>query len=472
MLRFGFVIAMTCLVFSVYAQSGSYLSKPAQEQLKALYTYESVELQELEYDEAAYLKSYECFLAYLASEDRSVVDSFMIACKQLKGNDFLLVNAEIQKAILLLLRGDEMSGVYAFYRAHQRFKQLKPEHSPMEYSPMEYKKLQGLFNVIWAQIPESYQFWSALLGLQGNETEGFQLLRAYLKDVRNQDAIYVEGLTLYHFLLLKFSEPSDSDVQLILDEVPRSESPLFYFVGSQVLMKAYKGHKATDLLAGLSDRQLNAFPLLYYIKGRLCVNQLHEGTVHNFKQFETFYRGVSFKTDAQLRLTWYYHLNQQYSKRDSLIASVNTETKQLTALDRQAIREFETVKDAPAQLLKARLLFDYGDFEQALQILTDQQSGHLNLSYQIEYNYRLARVQHELKAYGEALKLYSETISLAKQDKRYFGPYAAVKAAKIAYFQMADIDSAISYLRQAEELNNGEYQSAIKRQIRELRSFF
>ena len=87
-----------------------------------------------------------------------------------------------------------------------------------------------------------------------------------------------------------------------------------------------------------------------------------------------------------------------------------------TTEDRNAMNEMELAKQKIVPnitLLKARLLYDGGNYERAFHELESLDPKQLKKEQEtVEYAYRMARVYHKMRKYTDALKYYEHYLYL------------------------------------------------------------
>ena len=176
---------------------------------------------------------------------------------------------------------------------------------------------------------------------------------------------------------------------------------------------------------------------------------------------------MQFKADAYRYMSWYYLLRGESALYLNYQDSIKTLSAYPTSEDKQAKYETELSLQPDPLLLKSRLLFDSGMFQDAALVL-ENNSSLIAGNSQLEYHYRLGRCYQYLKDTNKALFEYSIAIRLGSDNNRYFGPYAALYAAAIC-LDSNDLSQFNYFLNKASELNNGEYENSISMEIDRLK---
>ncbi|WP_430814079.1 tetratricopeptide repeat protein [Carboxylicivirga sp. RSCT41] len=458
-----------------FAQDHTFLSDQGHERLLQIYQSPEADFIELitgnskATAEEEYLRLYNLFIAFQVNERTLYANSFHKGLSHFETSfetnahvGLMHTTLLIQQSLLFWNQDKTSEGARSLYKAHRLFRKLNKDDYPYDYL-----KLQSVFNIFLSQIPAQFQFLASLFGLEGDMEEGFDQLNTYVINTSQQSAINYEAMVLHAYCLLKFGRPDIKRVQLLMEQSLNSQSPLLNFIVASLSVKNRMSDEGINYISEIDKKTITSFPLLYYMKGRLLLNQLKPGSITMLQQFDSIYQGHSFRTDALMRQAWYYHLEEEVEMRDSLMIRVNKQYKLPTSNDKQAKKEIASLPNTPACLLKVRLLFDGGNFDKAYQVLRSAPPESM-ASYNVaEYYYRLGRINTELGRYNEATACFDKTIELSHDNTRYFGPYAAIEAAKIM-LMLKDTIAARTYLEKARHLNNGEYQQDISRSISSL----
>jgi len=133
----------------------------------------------------------------------------------------------------------------------------------------------------------------------------------------------------------------------------------------------------------------------------------------------------------------------------------------LTGSDESAQREAESGLIPNVDLLKGRLLFDGGYYQQAHQQLNLLGENHFySDTEKVEYWYRLGRVQQERKQHQDALKLFQKAIEKGRELPVYYACRAALEAGHI-YELMGKKVKAKEYFNTCLDIKPEEHRSAL-----------
>ncbi len=470
-------LLLIVLTIQLHGQTNRVLSTDGQKQLWQIYqhpqsAYNTLTHQDEKHSiESEYLHLYSLFISFQANEKVADANTFHEQLNWFEDNfsmdnrfHLMYSTLLIQQSLLFWNNEAFTDGMRSFYKAHRYF-----EKADSSKFTEDYQKLNGLFEIFFSQIPQQYQFWASLFGLQGDSEKGFRLLKENLSNTSETPGSNHEAAVLYSYCLLKFGEIDTDEIRELIQSTEAQQSPVLVFTLTSLCIKNQMGDEGIHYITSVPEEFYAQFPLLYYTKGRLLLNLQDTNCMSELNRFLSAYEGQSFRTDALLRGAWWLHIHQRNDECDSLLFKIAQQNKLPTSNDKQAQKEAESLKDEPIALLKARLLFDGGYFQQALSSLSNLDTTTLGNYYLAEYHYRKGRIHQELNQAANALLNYNEVIALCRDDKRYIGPYAAIEAAGISLEQQ-QYEIAKTYLQQASELNDGQYKSDINAKIIQLKN--
>jgi hypothetical protein len=138
----------------------------------------------------------------------------------------------------------------------------------------------------------------------------------------------------------------------------------------------------------------------------------------------------------------------------------------LDGRDRQAVREVNyPIPDI--SLLRARLLYDGGNYEKALSQLSGKDTEDFKLLRdKIEYNYRLGRIYDLSLRDDLALKYYQLALDLGKNEHYYFASNAAVRMTAVNE-KKRDVQKAKYYYNTAINMEDHDYENSIENKAKE-----
>ena len=112
-------------------------------------------------------------------------------------------------------------------------------------------------------------------------------------------------------------------------------------------------------------------------------------------------------------------------------------------------------------LLKARLLEDGGYFAASLQLLQNKNSSDFHAGRdQVEYTYRMGRLQDDLGRAAAAIPYYEKTFSQGKQLREHFAARAAWHLGVI-FERRKELARAIRWYEQCLSLKDHDYKNSL-----------
>ena len=197
--------------------------------------------------------------------------------------------------------------------------------------------------------------------------------------------------------------------------------------------------------------------------GIVYLNELNDSCLTCFTEFKQKQNSKRDLLFANLKLSWYYYMQQAFDSVQILVEESKSK-KAITNNDLQAAYEFKNVDNWDSEIIKARVLFDGGFHEQALEVLLSKQVllKNKNSVQYIELMYRLARIYHEIEDFEKALSSYLKVIESKTESQFYYSAYSAYYVGRIHEFNN-DCDMAMKYYKKCINLDSPIYRESIHR---------
>ena len=421
-----------------------------------------------------YLENYADFIRLLTSDDKALFEKLLpneeTRLKRLRNTTknspwHLFGQAEIrlQWAFLHLRAGHETQAALGFQKAYK----LLEENAKKFPAFLPNKKTLGLLHICIGSVPEKYQWMTGLLGLTGSVSEGLK----ELDEVRNSTAFCHEEANLLFWLvkayLLKFQPEVVDNLASLYAAQP--DNLLLCFVYAAV---AIKHNRSEEVIQVLHHRPTGAeyppFYFLEYLKGEAYLQK------NNYDNAWFFYdKFLKCSSGENLRKDCYYKIflcnwlkDNALEKNLHYLDKVLTAGQARTEADKYAER-FATKRQFPDPLLmKARLAFDGGYYEQGLAFLQHcTENSFLQPRDKAEFDYRLGRIYDKSGSTEKALDSYKRAILLSEKNGYYFGANAALQAGYL-YLSKNDRLQARYYFEKALHFDSDEYRSSIRSKAR------
>ncbi|MEX1190041.1 MAG: hypothetical protein WED33_12345, partial [Bacteroidia bacterium] len=201
------------------------------------------------------------------------------------------------------------------------------------------------------------------------------------------------------------------------------------------------------------------FCYLDYLKGEAELNQLKNPS-KSLYSFLNCTKGNAFVKSAYRRLAWYALLQNKPTNYYSFLAKARTSGSTYLEDDKQANEESELGKVPNLYLLKARLLFDGGDYEFALTELSNGLPNYITEIDFTEYYYRKGRCYQAMNKELQSVPEFNQTIKKGKNLNAYFAASAAYNLGIIKK-NSGQIDSARFFLKMVENFPKHAYTSSL-----------
>ena len=226
--------------------------------------------------------------------------------------------------------------------------------------------------------------------------------------------------------------------------------------------------KAIDLLLSRpTGDEYFPFHYLDYLTGLGKLYRLDEDANKYFFKYVSNFKGLNYVKDSYQKIAWYYLVNNDIDKYREYIDKVNQYGNDIIDADKQAERESEKGEIPNLHLLKARLLFDGGYYENALAAMTGNTSGNFlhNEKDSLEFTYRIGRIYHEWGKSDNSIPFYDKTIENGSKSEFYYAANSALKLGNI-YEDKGDFNKALHYYKEAQSMKNDEYKNSINQKAK------
>lgn len=352
------------------------------------------------------------------------------------------------------------------------FKYLK-ENKKMFPSFLADNKNYGLLCCAFSSVPSKYQWLAKIIGFQGDMQTGLKEIEIYLKSDQTYkehaclrlEAAFIYGMIQHH--LNKNSSLAWSTIE------PYTRN--------------YKGHLLENYMRatiagynGLNDEMIDvlkskppytaSYPFYYmdYLLGLAKMRRLDADADVYFKIFTVKYKGKNYLKSAYRNMSWLCQLKNDDNGAKNYYYLAAKKGIAVLEEDKQAEREALENLLWPADILKARLLFDGKYYDLALKTIksiNEKKISHIR--FKLELIYRKARIYHEKGNLEEALTLYKNTIEQGSKQAYYYAAYSALQIGFI-YEKQNKYDLAKTYFDKAKNdfSANKEYTNSIEQKAK------
>jgi tetratricopeptide (TPR) repeat protein len=332
-------------------------------------------------------------------------------------------------------------------------------------------KLMGIMNITLGSIPKDYTWILDMFGMKGSVDIGLNQLNNLAdktsKDQTNQ-WLQSEALLLWSFMNLNFGDNeigknlTISKHQKTIDSLGKT-SPLLCYSSASFYRK--KGDNESVIKTLINFKTRDGHQKLHYLDlllGEAYLYKMDATAIFYFNRYLKEYPGQFYKKSVLQKMGWFYLIQNNITQYNSYIRRILTEGAEKTEDDKKAQKE-ATSKIVPnPYLLKSRLLFDGGYYEEATRVFQTHNPNTVlkNEKESIEYNYRMGRIYDEWGKENQAIFYYKRAIEKGKDKTYYFAANAALHLGKI-YEQQGNKAEAKKMFELCLSLDFDEYKTSI-----------
>ncbi len=332
----------------------------------------------------------------------------------------------------------------------------------------------GLLHTMIGTIPDNYNWVKRMVGIEGTIDEGVnEILSVLNESLHNPEYSHYKAECLFYLSFIQMNLMTNKSKTLdyirIIEQDPTNlQNPMAIYAIARIYMKNGMNDKAIDILVNrpLGDEY---FPFYYldYLTGLAKLHRLDDDANKYFFKYVINFKGINYIKDAYQKIAWHYFVHGNTDKYHEYIAKVEKYGNTIVDADKQAEREAEKETLPNYHLLRARLLFDGGYYEKAVEDLTAENKEDFLRDKQdeLEYTYRLGRIYHEWGKIDDGIRFYQQTIEDGSKSETYYAANSALQLGQI-YEQQHRYDLAIHYYEAAQSMENKEYRNSINQKAK------
>lgn len=322
------------------------------------------------------------------------------------------------------------------YKAYELLKEGKKKYPNNPVISLYYITFEELAST----IPKSYSIILKLLNIipKNHEQNDIHNLESHFK---NQYVVFKNDFFIISSYLDFFIYKDFNKIKKIYYSYSTKNNSIALFA---------LGHLGNKLSSkSLNSKFINEFqenknfPQLYYLLGEKLAGELNYKAGFYYKEFLANSKINSLTAMAYLKLSWFFYLDNkiEFQKRclkviENIPINNQPETK-------QAKYEASMSMNLHKELLKARLLFDGGNFNLAKELMYKIKTTDLNRLQKTEYYYRFGRIHQELKNYNSAL-FYLSKLETDNLKYGYYQP-ASLYYKGFVYEKLLNKNKAIEF---------------------------
>jgi tetratricopeptide (TPR) repeat protein len=375
---------------------------------------------------------------------------------------YLFTQAEINVhwALARVKYGDYADYVTALKEVSSAFKML--EKNAKKFPDfISNKKCLSIMHAVVGTVPNEFKWTLNILDIHGSIEQGRKELDELVEYSKNNKYVFDDEVhCIYTFTMLYLGNQGESAWQTVLNSHLKPEkNPLAALGMANVAIKTGHVNEAIEyLIKAPRSKSFYHLPYLDYYMGLAKLYRLDNDANFYLKKYADTYKGKLGIKETYQKLGWYELINGNEPGYWANMKLVKSKGSSQSEPDKAALHEVNAGIKPDVTLLKARLLFDGGLNESALQtILTKKVEDYASDSpYRLEYTYRLGRIYHKLKNYGMAVNNYQKTIDEGRNSTYYYACNAALQIGLI-YEEQKNCNKAYDYYKLCLDISPEDY---------------
>jgi len=296
----------------------------------------------------------------------------------------------------------------------------------------------GLLHCLVGTVPDRYRWAVKAMNFSGTIPQGMaELKNAYqaCNTIQEFNFLVPESFFILAFAATNLSGDKSLTTELLNKSSDpglrkwTGQSPLMAYCFANLNARAGKNDEVIRLLDQsffTADRY--PFHYLSYLSGMAKLNRMDPDAHLKLLKYVASYKGRSYIRAAYQRLAWHYLLHGDMEKYQTYMNRIPLRGDDVVDNDREAMNESRKQSPPDPLLLKSRLLFDGGYYEDAILTLEQfsRTSSFAKAPLRLEYTYRKARVYDEWNRKSDAIDWYLKTIREGKDNPGYFAANASL----------------------------------------------
>ncbi len=369
----------------------------------------------------------------------------------------LLGELYLKRGFVHLSSESSLSAAMDIYRSYNLYETAYRQDSLLSSNMLGW----GIMQLVMGAIPENYQWYASVVGLNGNIAKGKRILNRLSQSAKgnSMDLLHARFTTAYVTLNVEVEQ------EVLVTEQEALEYPLFLFLKSEYLTRSGKGQLAIDILTRVKKGKGNlGLWYLEYSFGKTLVRNRSDEAENQLLYFINQYPGQNYLKSAYLYLSWHFLLQGDESSYLLYTKEIKAKGKAFVGADKQAV--FESQVRPHPNLLQVRLAFDSGNLEKAEKML-ESINPHLfssTLNNQLWHYYR-ARIYERKGNALQAIDEYQRTVKIPFDSRTYLVPASHIRMAEL-YLSKGELEKAEIHFNASLEYNNYPYAASYQRQAK------
>lgn len=418
-----------------------------------------------------HLENYIHFFELFIGEDEALYEEY----HELKNQrlNYIAANGDRSSPYYLFIQADirlQWALVEAKFRDfYAAFRDIKHAYTLLEENHRRYpsfrpnEKNRGILIALVGTLPDKYKWgFEWLSGIPGDIYKGEAMLEQCLN---GSDFVFADETRVMYALLQLHLLNNEKKAWDVLQDVSISpeESGLVTFLLANTALNTKRPGKARGYLKNFkkTEKQFE-FPHLEYLRGfvEMYDGQYEQAIVH-FRAFLNDFDGLHYIKSAWLNMGFCYYILGRKQPFMDCLSKCKTEGDYLIDEDKYALNFAREGKVLPVPLLKARLFFDGGNYEKAMEVLDAHSHTYERSSPHFKVlTYYRARTLHEQGKLEKALETYGFVLNLPHPEREYYGANTALHMGLI-YEERGECKLARHYYQRCLDIPAEEYRSGL-----------
>ncbi|MBN3035254.1 MAG: tetratricopeptide repeat protein [Bacteroidales bacterium] len=332
----------------------------------------------------------------------------------------------------------------------------------------------GLIHTLIGTVPDNFEWIKNIAGVEGTVNQGVGELIHVMDATEDQpEYLYLRTECLYYLSFIQTNLTAEKEQTLDYAGWYREKglierNPLIQYAVSRIFMVNGMNDEALGVLMSRSmGDEYYPFWYLDYLTGLGKLYRGDDDAVIYLLRFVINFRGINYIKAGYQKIAWFYLLRGDENKYTEYMNRVLDYGSSIVDDDKQAEREARKGPVPNTLLLRARLQFDGGYYEQAAAtLLAGEAKKHIRDQRDtLEVLYRLGRIYHEWGKTEQAIPYYIQTIGRGAQSPHYYAANSALKLGNI-YEERGMMEEALKYYKMVPQMKNEEYRNSISQKAK------
>jgi hypothetical protein len=330
------------------------------------------------------------------------------------------------------------------------------------------KKDLGVLKAILGTIPDSYHWIVSIAGMNADLSEGLALMKEYIEKADDKEILMERKNAQYFYALfnLNFLKNKTEAWKLADKYTADYKTNLM-----SVCIRAFAA-KGTDnneacietLTHKPTGNEYVMFPYLEMIHGLALLQRLDLNAAIHFKKFIATNKDKNDNKDAYQKLSWCAWLKNDtvnYLLYRNIAVNISEKGEKNKLASSGGKDRFPE-----KTLLKSRLLFDGGYYEQAEQLMLAKNVSTFSSDLEkVEYLYRMGRIYHESHKLSKAIEYYELTVKTNFKENEFLAANSCLQLGYI-YQKLNFKQLAKTHFNKVFEYKNYDYKNYLQQQAK------